>query len=40
MDQLVYQATVTRMGTHTKEIYTGLTGGTFKKRYNQHMSET
>ena len=38
-DQLVYQATVKRTDTQTVETYTGLTGGTFKKRYNQHMSD-
>ena len=36
-DELVYQATVTRTETRTVETYTGLTGGTFKKRYNKHM---
>ena len=35
-DELVYQATVTRTDTQTVETYTGLTGGTFKKRYNKH----
>ena len=39
MDQLVYQATVKRTDTQTKETYTGLTVGTLKKRYNQHMSD-
>ena len=36
-DQLVYQATVVRTDTQTEETYTGLTGGTFKIRYNKHM---
>jgi hypothetical protein len=39
MDELVYQATVERLDTHTVETYTGLTGGTFKTRYNKHMSD-
>ena len=37
--ELVYQATVTRTDTRTTETYTGLTGGTFKIRYNKHMSD-
>ena len=36
-DQLVYQATVVRTDKQTEETYTGLTGGTFKTRYNKHM---
>ena len=36
--ELVYQATVVRTDTQHKETYTGLTGGTFKDRYNHHMS--
>ena len=39
IDELVYKATVTRTDTHQKETYTGLTGGTFKTRYNKHMSD-
>ena len=38
-DQLVYKATVTRTDTNHAETYTGLTGGTFKTRYNKHMSD-
>ena len=38
-DQLVYKATVTRTDTNHKETYTGLTGGTFKRRYYQHRSD-
>ena len=37
--ELVYQATVTRTDTGHAETYTGLTGGTFKNRYNKHMSD-
>ena len=37
--ELVYQATVKRTDTQTVETYTGLTGGTFKTRYNKHMSD-
>ena len=33
---IVYQATVTREDTGSIETYTGLTGGTFKKRWNRH----
>ena len=36
--ELVYQATVTKTDTGHAETYTGLTGGTFKKRYNKQMS--
>ena len=36
-DELVYKATVTRTDTNQVETYTGLTGGTFKTRYNKHM---
>jgi hypothetical protein len=39
MDKLVYQATVKRTDTQETETYTGLTGGTFKIRYNKHMSD-
>ena len=38
-DELVYKATVTRTDTNEIETYTGLTGGTFKIRYNKHMSD-
>ena len=38
-DELVYKAEVTRLDTHQVETYTGLTGGTFKNRYNKHMSD-
>ena len=38
-DELVYQATVVRTDTNKVETYTGLTGGTFKVRYNRHMSD-
>jgi hypothetical protein len=38
MTELVYQATK-RANTQTVETYTGLTGGTFKTRYNKHMSD-
>ena len=34
---LVYEATVTRLDTNTKETYTGLTEGTFKDRYYGHL---
>ena len=37
--ELVYQATVTRLDKQTSETYTGMTGGTFKTRYNKHMSD-
>ena len=37
--ELVYQATVTRTDTGQVETYTGLTGGTFKIRFNKHMSD-
>ena len=37
--ELVYKATVTRTDTNHVETYTGLTGGTFKARYNNHMSD-
>ena len=36
--ELVYQATVVRTDTQHKETYTGLTGGTFKDRFNHHNS--
>ena len=35
--EFVYQATVTRTDTQTVETYTGLTGGTFKARFNKHI---
>ena len=35
----MYQATVTRTDSGHTETYTGLTGATFKKRYNQHMHD-
>ena len=38
-DELVYKASVTRLDTNQVETYTGLTGGTFKDRYNQHMHD-
>ena len=38
-DELVYKATDTRTDTSEIETYTGLTGGTLKKRYNKHMSD-
>jgi hypothetical protein len=37
--ELVYQGTVTRTDTGHAETYTGLTGGTFKNRFNKHMSD-
>ena len=37
--ELVYKATVTRSDNNHVETYTGLTGGTFKARYNKHMSD-
>ena len=36
-EEVVYKATVTRTDTNQSETYTGLTGGTFKARYNKHM---
>ena len=39
VDKLVYQATVTRTDNQEVETYTGLTAGTFKNRYNKHMSD-
>jgi hypothetical protein len=39
VDKLVYQATVTRTDNQIVETYTGLTAGTFKNRYNKHMSD-
>ena len=38
-EELVYKATVIRTDTHHVETYTGLTGGKFKTRYYQHMSD-
>ena len=35
----MYKVTVTMADTNNVETYTGLTGGTFKARYNQHMSD-
>ena len=37
--EVVYCAQVTRLDNNTTEFYTGLTGGSFKKRYNQHHSD-
>ena len=36
-NEAVYKATVAKTDTNQSEIYTGLTGGTFKTRYNKHM---
>ena len=37
--EVVYCATVTRLDDNSTEHYTGLTGGSFKARYNQHQSD-
>ena len=37
--ELVYQAKVEREDTGKTETYTRLTGGTFKSRFNKHMSD-
>ena len=37
--EVVYKATVTRLDNNQVETYTGLTGATFKTRYNKHMSD-
>ena len=37
--EVVYKATVTRLDNNHVETYTGLTGATFKTRYNKHMSD-
>ena len=37
IESVVYRATVSTPSS--EETYVGLTGGTFKKRYNKHMSD-
>jgi hypothetical protein len=37
--EVVYCAKATRLENNTAEFYTGLTGGTFKARYNKHQSD-
>ena len=38
-ESLIYRATVNPNDPETIETYVGLCGGTFKSRYNQHMSD-
>ena len=37
-DSIVYRAEVRQTGNDTVKTYTGLTKGTFKQRYNNHLS--
>ena len=39
MESVVYRAQITRRDTGAVEYYTGLTGGTFKKRWQQHLTD-
>ena len=36
---MVYRAEITRRDNGAVEYYTGLTGGTFKKRWQQHLTD-
>ena len=38
-EELVYKATIVRTDPNHVETYTGLTGGTFKARHNNHQSD-
>jgi hypothetical protein len=38
-ESVVYRATVTDTGSGSHETYTGVTGNTFKERYNGHSSD-
>ena len=39
VESVVYRAEITRRDTGAVEYYTGLTGGTFKKRWQQHLTD-